>query len=255
MAPHKYSLANGNLHMRHKSRFGKPHLLLALRQWKLDKAAYLSLTREKSEVAMVVKEILDVRGRLNEMNEEMEKHSELMTMSSTRMDRIESMLEGIAMHLKVPLAPAKRLAPLANAPSPSPDHLGEPDRKGVPGNGSGSGSGSGAGAPSGSIRWQWTDNGAGGVMGGGNGDSKVAPISTPIAPVSPREAEDDLLAQELPGLTPGSLTAPTPSRRKLIGSMGGSNTVVPLGRLGALNTDASAPFTAAGSGFQLDGGQ
>lgn len=200
----RYTIANGNVHMRHKSRFGKAHLLLALRQWKKDKAAYLSLTREKSEVAMVVKEILDVRGRLNEINEELERHSELMDTTTARMTRIENMLESIAMHLKVPLAPAKRLAPLNHAAASPPPGTGGfaggdgdevkamPSFKGpvlgstgsqrfvrrtgggnvVAGSGSGSGAGAGSmdapskSAPRGQIHWQWDGNGGGGGIVG-----------------------------------------------------------------------------------------
>lgn len=234
--------------MRHKSRFGKAHLLLALRQWKRDKAAYLSLTREKSEVAMVVKEILDVRGRLNEMNEEMERHSEQQERAAARMKRMEAMLESITMHLKVPLAPAKRLAPISNPPSTSPDDVGEV--KATPGSQGGGGS-----SNRGGIQWQWHGTDSPGNAGSSR-DSKLAPIASGVDAPSSMDADEDLLAEALPGgLTPAfgglpgasgggvvSLGSGRGSRRNLSSiANSGSGTVVPLGRIGALGEDRGSP--------------
>ena len=234
---------------------------------------------------MVVKEILDVRGRLNEMNEELERHSEFMNRSTARLERIENMMESIAMHLKVPLAPAKRLAPLHRpSPSPLPDQQHSTEVKPLPrpasmqgagvgrgqtgaGVGAGAGAGMGAGATStvargGGIKWQW-DSSASLTESQRlrNAEAKLAPLhsthsSDAVSPVAQGggnagagghadndddDDDDDLLGALPGGLAPTvgpvtSFAGGTSSRRKLAG-----NQVVPLGRIGALNSETSQP--------------
>ena len=244
----RYSLANGNLHLRHRGRFGKAALLRSLRQWKREKAAYLSLTREKSEVAMVVKEILDVRGRLNEMNEELERHSESMSQQDRRMERIEAILESMAVHLKVPLAPAKHLAPLQKAGATA---AGQSEQKGPGSETRARVLAGGVGSQRGGIGWQWSESGS----APRNAESKLAPIGTTAVRASPSSGgdtndadgdgdEDDLLVSSMgAGYSPtfGPLTGTMPLTLSQSGSRRNvnSNSVVPLGRIGALNADAS----------------
>lgn len=236
----RFTIAHGNLHLRHKHKFGKSHLLRALRQWRYQKSKFLSLTREKSEVAMVVKEVLDVRGRLNELMEWSDELQTAQSSSENHMARLEGAINRICDKLGVagvePAPPPTASdSMVAGSVRPSVSSSMGPSAQ-AGGVGGGGGSGGGASSAGRNARLAPLDHpgmrGAGGGAGAGAGAGSSRPQSASIPEDGIAEVRPLGTLQALPAHGGGG------------GSSAGNGAVGSGGAVGSAGEAAVVPVSA-----------